>query len=166
MVKKFIIIFIIVLFAAGCSYSVYTSEYPHLKTIQVIPFENKTSEYYLSQDSQNELVRLFISDGRLKINTQNPDCTLKGSILDYKKKIYSYDNSGNIKEYQVSILFTLEFYDIKYAKIIYESKSLVLSRTYTPNSNSENILKTKEEAVNKIYSDLFDNIIKNTLESW
>lgn len=166
MVKKFIIIFMLAIAVLGCSYSVYTSEYPHLKSIHVFPFDNKTTEYSLSQDAQNTLVNKFISDGRLKINTQNPDCTLKGSIIDYQKKIFSYDNSGNIKEYQIQILFSVEFYDTKYSKAIYENKTLYLSRTYSTNTTNTNIATSESEAIEKIFTDLFDNIIKNTLESW
>ncbi|HOD53370.1 MAG TPA: LptE family protein [Candidatus Cloacimonadota bacterium] len=166
MVKNFYYIFLLLLLFAGCSYSVYTSEYPHLKTIYIQPFENKTVEYALAQDTQNSLVNAFLHDGRLKINTQNPDSELKGEIIDYKKKIFSYDNAGNVQEYQIQILFSVTFTDLKMSKTIYENKSLLLTKTYNPSSTNVNIEKTEEEAINKIFSDLFDHIIKNTLESW
>ncbi|MCB5249884.1 MAG: LptE family protein [Candidatus Cloacimonadales bacterium] len=171
MVKKIYQLFLLLLILSGCSYSVYTSEYPHLKTILVQPFENKTVEYALGQETQNSLVNAFMKDGRLKINTQNPDAELRGEILDYRKRIFSYDNSGNVEEYQVQILFSIVFYDLKQNTQIYENKSLILSKTYNSSSMlNENtnvrVEKTEEDAINSILQSLFDDIIKNTLESW
>ncbi|HPY96733.1 MAG TPA: LptE family protein [Candidatus Cloacimonadota bacterium] len=158
--------FLLLLFLSGCSYSVYTSEYPHLKTILVQPFENKTVEFTLGQDAQNSLVNAFMKDGRLKINTQNPDAELRGEILDFRKRIFSYDNAGNVEEYQIQILFSVTFYDLKLNNEIYANKNLLLTRTYNPTSDNINVEKTEEEAINKILSNLFDDIIKNTLENW
>ncbi len=166
MVKKIIGYFISLILLAGCSYSVYTSEYPHLKTIHVYPFENKTTEFVLAQDLQNSLVNAFMKDGRLKINTQSPDSDLKGSILDYQKKIYSYDTSGNIQEYQIQVLFSLEFNDLKYNQNLYQNKTLLLTKIYNVSDINTTMPKSEVEAMEKIYTDLFDLIIKNTLESW
>ncbi|HOE91958.1 MAG TPA: LptE family protein [Candidatus Cloacimonadota bacterium] len=166
MVKRIYYLFLLLLFLSGCSYSVYTSEYPHLKTILVQPFENKTVEYTLGQDAQNSLVNAFMKDGRLKINTQNPDAELRGEILDFRKRIYSYDNAGSVEEYQIQILFSVTFYDLKLNNEIYANKNLLLTRTYNPSSDNINVEKTEEEAINKILSNLFDDIIKNTLENW
>jgi outer membrane lipopolysaccharide assembly protein LptE/RlpB len=166
MVKRIYYLFLLLLFLSGCSYSVYTSEYPHLKTILVQPFENKTVEFTLGQDAQNSLVNAFMKDGRLKINTQNPDAELRGEILDFRKRIFSYDNAGNVEEYQIQILFSVTFYDLKLNNEIYANKNLLLTRTYNPTSDNINVEKTEEEAINKILSNLFDDIIKNTLENW
>ncbi|HPK41005.1 MAG TPA: LptE family protein [Candidatus Cloacimonadota bacterium] len=166
MVKRIYYLFLLLLFLSGCSYSVYTSEYPHLKTILVQPFENKTVEYTLGQDAQNSLVNAFMKDGRLKINTQNPDAELRGEILDFRKRIFSYDNAGSVEEYQIQILFSVTFYDLKLNNEIYANKNLLLTRTYNPSSDNINVEKTEEEAINKILSNLFDDIIKNTLENW
>ncbi|HOQ79441.1 MAG TPA: LptE family protein [Candidatus Cloacimonadota bacterium] len=166
MVKRIYYLFLLLLFLSGCSYSVYTSEYPHLKTILVQPFENKTVEYTLGQDAQNSLVNAFMKDGRLKINTQNPDAELRGEILDFRKRIFSYDNAGSVEEYQIQILFSVTFYDLKLNNEIYANKNLLLTRTYNPTSDNINVEKTEEEAINKILSNLFDDIIKNTLENW
>lgn len=172
MVKKFIYSVVVLFILSACSYSVYTSEYPYLKTIHVYPFENKTTEFVLSQDTQNSLVQSFMKDGRLKINTLNPDCEVKGSVLDYKKKIYSYDNAGNIQEYQIQILFSIEFNDLKMNQNIWQNKTLLLTKNYNEKQNTSTSPNTltlpasEEEARSKIYEDLFNTIIKNTLESW
>ena len=71
----------------------------------------------------------------------------------------------------MQILFSIVFYDLKQNTQIYENKSLILSKTYNSSSMlNENtnvrVEKTEEDAINSILQSLFDDIIKNTLESW
>lgn len=162
MKKSLFLLFIAVL--CSCTYSVYSTGYPHLKSIIIIPFENKTTQYNLEENIHNSLSSNFESDGRLKIVGISPDCQLEGEILDYSNKILSYAGS-NVEEYEVRILFKVSFTDLKKNNIILKNDALQLSETY---SSSEEIseFKTEEETQEKIINDLFDYIIKESLEEW
>ena len=94
----------------------------------------------------------------------SPDCQLEGEILDYSNKILSYAGS-NVEEYEVRILFKISFIDLKKNNLVLKNDALQLSETY---SSSEEIseFKTEEEAQEKIINDLFDYIIKESLEEW
>ena len=166
--KKFIIIInlTILLFLLGCSYSVYSNAYPHLKNIQISPFENTTPEYALGQEFQNYFTDKFQKDGRLKVVTIAPDSRIEGTILDYKKEILSYDNAGNISEYRVSILFSVQMTDLKFSQVIFENKAMLITETFSPNSTNPDILTTETQAQNKIFDKVFDTIIRSTLETW
>ena len=161
---KQIIILILVLFLGACSYSVHSTGSPHLKTIVILPFTNNTTEYNLEEDLLNELSNLFINDGRLKIVGISPDCQLEGEILDYTDKIYTYDSS-TIDAYQVKILFKIIFTDLKKNNIIWQNNSLILSETYSETDESSEF-SSEAEAQNEIMKDLYDTIIKNSLEEW
>ena len=163
-IKFFIYIFLFTFI--GCSYSLFQNAYPHIKNIQISSFENNTSEYVIAQDFQDYLVGKFQSDGRLKITTIEPDSFVEGSILDYKHEILSYDNYGNILEYKVSILFSLQMTDIRMQNIIFENKALLLSEAYSPNDDNPDVLTTENQAQEMIFEKAFNTIIRNTLESW
>ncbi len=162
MKKSMFIVLVIIL--CSCTYSVYTTGYPHLKSISITPFENKTTQYNLEENIHISLSGNFESDGRLKIVGLSPDCQLYGEILDYSNKILSYAGSS-VEEYEVRILFKISFTDLKKNTIILKNDALQLSETY---SSSEEIseFKTEEEAQEKIINDLFDYIIKESLEEW
>jgi hypothetical protein len=49
MVKRFISLILGLLLLGSCYYSVYSNAYPHLKKIQVLPFENQTTEFGLAE---------------------------------------------------------------------------------------------------------------------
>jgi len=152
----------------ACSYSVYMNAYPHLKTVQIAPFENQTSEYALAQDIQNYLVDKYQSDGRLRIATLSPDARIEGSVLDYQENIFSYDIGGNVSEYRVQLLLSITMTDMIYSQTLYENKSLLVSETYSPNGDTTNplIYTTATQAQDKIYEKVFDTLMRETLESW
>jgi len=158
------IILILVFFLGACSYSVHSNSQPHLKTITILPFANITTEYNLEEDLLNELSNLFINDGRLQIVSISPDCQLEGEILDYTDKIYTYDGS-TIDAYQVKILFKIIFSDLKKNNILWQNNSLILSETYSETDESSEF-SSEAEAQNEIMKDLYDTIIKNSLEEW
>lgn len=162
MKKEIIILFIALVI--GCSYSVYTTGYPHLKTMQLLPIENQTSEYELRDIVLNSLIKQYEQDGRLKSVGMSPDCQLKCTILDYSNKIVTYSGS-TVDEYEVKILFDVTFTDMKKNEIIWENRSLLLSETYSP-SDENSKYKTEVEAQQEIAINLFDTIMKNTLEEW
>ena len=148
----------------ACSYSVYTTGFPHLKTIAILPFENNTTEYNLEEVIFNNLTNYFESDGRLKIVSISPDCQLEGQILDYSNKILTYAGS-DVDEYEVRVLFSITFTDLKKNNIIWQNKSLIVSETYS-SSDETSEFSTEEEAQNEIIKDMFDIIIKESLEEW
>lgn len=156
----------LILVISGCSYSVYTNQYPYLKTLHITPFENKSTEYSLSQDIMTSLVEKYNQDNRLKLVSISPDCQIEGTILEYQKNIYSYDNAKNIKEYQIKMLLKVKFLDLKYNKVIWENSTLLLSEIYNVESGTSAPFKTEKEAQNSIYKELFNQIMKYTLEEW
>ncbi|MCF7918611.1 MAG: hypothetical protein K9N06_01705 [Candidatus Cloacimonetes bacterium] len=162
---KYIIYFgIIILLLSGCAYSVYSNSLPHLKTIAISSFENKSGEFELEENIQDFLLNRFDKDGRLRVVTLAPDCILEGTIMDYSRKIDTYDETG-IEEYAVKILFRLKFTDLTVNEIIWEKDSLILTEVYSENSEAAEF-QSEEEAREAIYEKLFAEFMKNTLEQW
>ena len=148
----------------SCSYSVYSTGYPHLKTITILQFQNNTTEYQLESEIFQDLSDRFDQDGRLGIVSISPDCQLEGMIQDYSDKIYSYNTEG-IEEYRIRILFKIIFTDLVKNEVIYQDESLVLSAEYST-ADPEAEFTSDEEARYEIYKDLFELIVKETLEQW
>ena len=148
----------------SCSYSVYSNSLPHLKTIAIERFENKSNQFELEEELWIYLNSEYNSDGRLRVVSLSPDCMLEGVIMDYSRKIDTYDESG-IEEYNVKLLFRLNFTDMTTGEVIWEKDSLILSEVYSE-TNEESEYHSEEEAQEAIYEKLFNEIMKNTLEQW
>jgi len=164
--KKYMILVIICVSLLACSYSVFMNAFPHLRNIQITSFENNTSEYALAQELQNYLVNRFQNDGRLRISNLNPDSIIEGTILDYRNEIFGYDMFGNVTEYRVVILFSVQMIDLRMQEVMYENRSLMLSETYSPNSTNSEDMTTEAQAQNRVFGRLFDTVVGRTLDSW
>ena len=166
MVKRFIWFGLLSAVLLGCSYSVYSNAYPHLKKIAVRPFENQSSQFDLGDTVLNGLTQQFSRDGRLKLVTQQPDCTLEGSILGWDESVYGYDSGNNVQDYMLRLTCSVTFTDLIENSVIYENKNLVLTEPYAVSASSTAKSKSKEEATNELVERLFSTIIQNSLETW
>lgn len=160
-----IIIAYFLAFTTGCSYSVYSSGYPHLKTITINIFTNQTTQYNLEQDLLLDLSNRFIQDGRLQIVGLSPDCQLEGEIMDYTNKIWRYSETG-VEEYEVRILFKVIFTDLVKNEVIYRNDTLSLREVYASTAENEEDFNTEEAAQSEIFRKLFEAIIRVSLDEW
>jgi hypothetical protein len=166
MVKRFIFVSTIIMLLSSCYYSVYSNAYPHLKKIRIEAFENNSSEFGLADKALNELSLSVRNDGRLKMVTQDPDCSLEGSISSYEEKIYSYDATNTVQDYQISVVLHVSFTDLVKNEVIYENTALRISETYKVAPGSTSRFETKEEALSEIFTNIFKTVIQNSLEAW
>lgn len=166
MVKKIIYLLTVLMALSGCSYSVYSNVYPHLKKIRVMPFENQSAEFGITEKVYNQLSLEFRNDGRLRVVTQQPDCLLEGSIISFEERVYSYDAANNVQDYQLRLSLSISFTDLIRNEVIYENQSLTIVEAYAVSAESTAKSKTKEEAIDELISTLFKTIIQNSLENW
>jgi hypothetical protein len=166
MVKRFIFIIMILALLGGCYYSVYSNAYPHLKKIRIDPFENNTAEFALADNALNELSLSVRNDGRLKLVTQDPDCSLEGSITSFEEKIYSYDAANMVQDYQISLVLHVVFTDLVKNEVIFENTALRVSETYKVAEGSTARFTSKEEALGEIFTNIFKTVIQTSLEAW
>ncbi|MCF7911411.1 MAG: hypothetical protein K9M99_02700 [Candidatus Cloacimonetes bacterium] len=159
-----IVLILSMLVVNSCSYSVYSNSLPHLKTIAIERFENKSDQFELEEELWNYLNSEYNSDGRLRVVSLAADCALEGVIMDYSRKIDTYNESG-IEEYNVKLLFRLSFKDLTTGEVIWEKDSLILSEVYS-DADEMAEYQSEEEAREAVYEKLFDELMKNTLEQW
>lgn len=166
MVKRFIFASMILVVMAGCYYSVYSNAYPHLKNIRVEPIENKSAEFGLSDKALNDLSSLVRNDGRLKMVTQDPDCSLEGTIVSFEEKIYSYNSANQVQDYQLIMVISVIFTDLVRNEVIYENPALRVTELYKVSDDSTARFSSKEEALSEIFSNVFKTVVQNSLEAW
>ena len=166
MVKKFIYPVLLLLILSSCFYSVYSNAYPHLRKISILAFENRTSEYGLGDKLLNYLNREIRNDGRLKIVTEDPDCTLEGAILSFSESVYSYDTANQIQDYQLTMVVSVTFTDLINNTVLYENNALTVTELYAVAEGGTAKFKTKEEAVEELIAKLYRTVLQNSIEGW
>ncbi|MCD4650289.1 MAG: hypothetical protein K8S56_00660 [Candidatus Cloacimonetes bacterium] len=166
--SKLYILVGLVLLVLGCSYSVHMTAYPHLKSLHIGTFENKSTEYSLEEELLESLTGSFKSSNQLKLVDLAPDCRLDGEIVDYTNKIYSYDSGEKVKEYELKILFNIQLTDLIQNEVLYEKENLLLKEVYLSEATaSSGTQATSEEAARSmVFDDLYQTIMENSFQSW
>jgi hypothetical protein len=73
---------------------------------------------------------------------------------------------GNVTEYRVTILFSIQMTDMLQSQTIYDNKSLMISEPYSPGTENPEKFSSIEQAIERIYERAFESVIRSTLESW
>ncbi|KPK80039.1 MAG: hypothetical protein AMS25_10450 [Gemmatimonas sp. SM23_52] len=131
------------LFVSGCLYSLSGGGgLPgHIKSLAILPFDNQTTQFTLTQ----ELTQALIDDvpGRLGVrpaSEASADAVLRGTIVRYADDATNYqpDPGGPvIFQRRVTIAISIEIYDVSQDQVLWSAGSLSATGEYLPDSGSE-----------------------------
>lgn len=113
----------------------------HIDSIAILPFDNRTTQFTLTQ----ELTQALQDDvpGRLGLDfadESTADAVLRGSITRYDERAVNFqaDPGGPvIFQRRVDITVSVELYDRKEDRLIWQSGALSASGEYLPDSQGE-----------------------------
>ena len=149
----------IIVYFEGCGiYSFSGSAIPpHIKTVAVPLFEDRTTEFGIDQKLTDALIEAVTKDNTLKISdTRESDSVLKGTILRVQDQAGQYDANEEASDFRVNITVTVSFEDVKKRKILWEDTWTHWGRYETDRNVGIN------EAVGKIIND----ILNRTVSAW
>ena len=148
----------------GCGvYSFSGSAYPHIKSIAIPLFEDRTAEFGVRENLTNALVEAFTRDNTLKIaDRRNADAILEGVLMRVEDRPGAYNRQEQVQEIQVFLTVQIKYRDLKKRKIIWED-TISQFGTYTP-GGSEN--STREDAISEAIAKIADEVLNRTVSGW
>lgn len=137
---------------------------PHIKSVAVPLFENKTAEFGIDQELTDALIDALIDDNALKVvDYRDADSVLKGQIIRVTDRAGQYSQTGNNVEeagdYRVTIAVKVAFEDRQKRTVLWE-ESISQWGVYDLVDISREDGMT--EAIDKITTD----IITKTVSGW
>lgn len=113
----------------------------HIDTIAVLPFDNQTTQFTLTQ----ELTQAMTDEvpGRLGLRPgaeATADAVLRGTILRYGERATNYqERPGDpiIIQRRVEITISVELFDVAENQILWSARSLSAYGEYLPDSQTE-----------------------------
>jgi len=83
-------------------YSFSGSLPPHLKTVAVPLFENRTAEFALAEDLTDAVLREFTRDNSLKIGERgSADVLVEGAVLSIEDRAGAFDATEQVEDFKV-----------------------------------------------------------------
>jgi hypothetical protein len=117
----------------------------HIDTIAILPFDNRTTQFTLTQ----ELTQAMSDEvpGRLGLKPAaegTADAVLRGTITRYSERATNYQQAGSeqnpgpvVFQRRVDIAIDVEIFDVGENKVLWSQRSLSAFGEYLPDSQTE-----------------------------
>lgn len=139
---------------------------PHIRTIAIPLFNDRTAEFNIQQIVTDKIRLSFIKENLLKlVEEDNAQSVLYGTILAVKDSplVYEESSSGEaVKEYRVTLQVEIEWFDKVYNKPFFKKQFTGYSE-YDPTGASD---ATREVALQKAIEQITEDIINTILADW
>jgi hypothetical protein len=139
---------------------------PHLKTVGVSTFENKTSTYGLESLLTDQTILQFRQDGRLDYVSENKaDLLVKATVTRYLKESILTDTATNRpKQYRLSVTYQLKAVDQVDGRTLFDLNDQARSVLYYTSDFPGALAETEEQAQIRLAEDTARAIVRKTLE--
>jgi len=132
-----------VLALQGCNYSFRSGSFPdHIRSVAILPFENDTNRFDLTQELHEQLLReLPRSLGIVNAGEEVADALVRGRITNYglTTPLFRPGQQDEIEvlQRQVSLRVQIEIVDLVQNVILFENSSLTTQGEYLEESQDE-----------------------------
>ena len=128
--------FIAVLVAGGCNYGFRSGSFPdHIRTVAILPFDNDTNRFELTQEIHEELLQtLPRALGVTNAGEDAADAVVRGRIVRYDltSPLFRSNQLGQVDvlQRQVSIRVEVELIDLVENVILWDDRGLSTQGQY------------------------------------
>ncbi len=129
--------FIALLAIVGCNYSFRSGSFPdHIRTVAILPFDNDTNRFELTQEIHNELLRALPSAlGVTNAGEDVADAVVQGRITRYDMtaplfRANQQNDNVDVLQRQVNIRVQVELIDLVENLILWDDQGLSTQGQY------------------------------------
>jgi hypothetical protein len=144
----------------GC-YSFSGSGLPSgLRTVEITQVVDRSRQTELADQATVKLTQEFLTNGALRPVDHDAQSRVDTWLAGYSHSPQTYDLSGNVSRFRVTVTLEVKFTDLRDESILFESKNLDGSYDYDPLKETEADAKVKalQAAVRKL--------VDNTVSGW
>ena len=135
---------LIAVLAAGCNYGFSSGSFPeHIRTVAILPFDNDTNRFELTQEIHDQLLRTL--PGALGVTNAGEDladAVIRGRIVRYDMttplfRAGQQDNQVDVLQRQVNIRIEVELVDQVENVILWDDRGLSTQGQYLEGESEE-----------------------------
>jgi hypothetical protein len=152
-----------VLFFIHCGiYSFSGSLAPHLKTVAVPLFDNRTVEYGIAEEITDTVIQEFTRDNSLKIaDRNNADILVEGSIIRVDDRAGAFDKTERVQDLKIYVTAHVKATDQVKRTLLWDER-LTQWGSFDPSSGPDSRSDGIREALDKISKE----ILNKTVSGW
>lgn len=161
-IMTFLILPLYVCFSNCGIYSFKGSLAPHLKTVAIPLFDNRTAEFGVTEEMTDTMIDKFTQDGSLKITDRSSaDVLLEGSISRINDRAGAYDANERVQDLKIYVSVQIKCTDLVKRQILWEERMTQFG-SYDPAEGPDARLDGISEAIEKIS----EEVLNKTVSGW
>jgi len=166
-IKKYALFFMLILSMSALSlrcgiYSFKGSLPPHLHTIAIPLFENRTAEFGVPEELTDAVIEKFTQDNSLKIaDRSNADVILEGTIVRINDRAGAYNSQERVQDLKIYITVSIKCIDQVKRQVLWEER-LTQWGSYDPSEGPDARLDGLNDAIDKVS----EEILNKTVSGW
>ncbi len=143
-------------------YSFSGSLPPHLNTVAIPLFDNRTAEFGVAEEMTDTLIDEFTRDGSLRISERgSSDVLVEGSIIRIDDRAGAYTQSEEVEDLKIYVTVKIKCTDQVKRQVMWDER-LTQFGTYDPAEGADGRLAAITEAIEKTS----EEILNKTVSGW
>jgi hypothetical protein len=112
--RRVLALLALLVLGTGCGYSWRGTLPPHVRTVGVPVFANRTQWPNIEAALTAAVANAFATDGRLKVvQPAEADAILEGEIVNYQVSVLAFDSNANAQQYRLFVTVDVRFRDVR-----------------------------------------------------
>jgi len=152
----------LVLLMQNCAfYSFSGSLDPHLKTVAIPQFDNRTAEFGVAEDLTEGVINEFNKDNTLKISDRSTaDLLIEGVVLQVEDRAGAFDQNEEVQDLKVYLSVQLKCTDQVKHEVMWQER-LTQWGSYDPSLGPDARRDGIAEAIEKLGQDILNKTVAN-----
>jgi hypothetical protein len=152
---------------AGCGYSLSSRTNPHITSIAVPIFENKTLEKGIEERLSDGITDAFLNDKKLRVvKEKDADSVILGTIEGYERTPFTYDKNQNVQEYKVTMTLHVVYEDRKKNRVVWVEMAMSAWGTYSASPLLPGGIEEEGTGQERAIRKASDDILIKTVQGW
>jgi hypothetical protein len=149
----------------GCGYSFSGHLPPHIKTIAVPIFVNRTTQPFVEGTVTAAVIRAFAQSGKLEVvSASHADALLEGEVVGYDVLAIAFDSRTAATEYRLIVTVNLDFKDVRRGELLWSERGLQEQADFRVLGPTILLISAEEAAVVEAAQDIGRKIVSLALD--
>ena len=157
--KYFLLMVCLTLLTMQCGFYSFSGSTlpPHIKTVAVPLFEDKTAEFGIDQQMTDALIEAIIMDNTLQIaDMKDANALLTGIITKVEERAGSYSQDEEASDFNIYVSVKITFEDRVKRRVMWE-KSWSEFGTFEPGDRQIGL----DDAIEKLTTEIINQMVSN-----
>lgn len=150
---------------AGCGYSFQGTLPPHIKTIAVPMFVNRTNQPAVESVITRAIVDAFATNGRLRVvRREDADALLEGEVIAYTLGAIAVDPSLVVQQYRLAVTLSLRMRDLRHNQVLFQRASFTEQADFRVAGSVAQTLSVEAGALQQAATEIGRSVVSLALD--